>query len=329
MSSDFANSESKKTATGMATAPEVNKDVFVVHSRSGRLHEAIYNRLRTSAGGLGIALYDYGDWQWETPGAQDYKNYGTPGQMDPVLYSVRDPHPFCHETRKPDEDAVSQLWSDSRVVLILEAAGKPSEGMLAEMNFLKRYYGRRLWNPPIMVSVDFPQADPLYLHGLSIAFRFDAPDTLDEEEVSKQILALVLVCWLVHILRSFGTAGYFVLAEASAGNPIVRQIVETSPGHRDLDFRVLEEESRARGARETPPAEEDIAKYVGDRIAAISNESDREAMWNSKVPRAVSWLRKHRGEHDLIEAACVVADRFEDQWATAYERFRYAVGWPA
>jgi hypothetical protein len=140
------------------------------------------------------------------------------------------------------------------------------------------------------------------------------PDPFDEEDVSKQILALVLVSWLVHILRSFGPAGHFVLAEASTRNPIVRQIVETSPGHRDLDFRALEEESRTHAARinaqDTRPIE-DIAEHLRNRIVAIGNEWDREAIWNSKVPRAVSWLRKHRREHDLIEAGCVVADRFE------------------
>jgi hypothetical protein len=142
----------------MATAPEVKKDVFVVHSRSDRLHEAIYNRLSASAGELGIALYDYGDWQWETEGAPRYECYGTDkDELDPVLAHVGDPYPFRHKTWKPDATALSQLWFDSRVVLILEAEEKPSNGMLPEMNFLEGFYSSRQPNPPVMVSVDFPQ----------------------------------------------------------------------------------------------------------------------------------------------------------------------------
>jgi hypothetical protein len=141
-----------------------------------------------------------------------------------------------------------------------------------------------------------------------------------------------VVSWLVHTLRSFGPAGYFVLAEAAAHNPIVRQIVETSPGHRELDFQALENQSRTHAirnrAKETPPAR-DLAEHLRDRIMAINNEWDRAARGNSTVSRAVSWLRNHQPEHKLMEAGCVVADQFKRHWATAYERFRYAVVWPA
>jgi hypothetical protein len=302
------------------TTLEIEKSVFVIHSRSDRLHESLYKRLFDSAEKLHIALYDYPDWQWDREGIPRYENHGTADQLDPVLWRVRDPHPFRHETRKPDEAALRQLWFDSRVVIVFEGDGRPSEGMISEMNCLERLYSGSLQDPPILVSVAFPHADSRYLQGLPIAFRFSALDVDHEEDVANRILALVLPSWLVHLLRSFGPAGYFVLGEAAVCNPIVRQVVETSPGHRTLDFHALEVESRIRAihnpTQDTWP-EAEVAEIL-DRIVTISNEWDRAATWDSTVSSAMFWLRSHPSEHELMEGACLVADRFEDDWVTAW-----------
>lgn len=126
------------------TTLEIGKSVFVAHSRSDRLHESLYKRLFDSSEKLHIAVYDYPDWQWDREGIPRYENYGAADQPDPVLWQVRDLHPFRHETRKPDEAALRQLWFASRVVIVFEGNGCPGEGMISEMNFLERLYSGRL-----------------------------------------------------------------------------------------------------------------------------------------------------------------------------------------
>lgn len=314
------------TSTGL----EIKKCVFVVHSRGDGLHALLYDRLKAIAEPLQLALYEYGDWPWDREVAPRYENYGSADQLDPVLLHVHDPFPFRHQARKPDENALWELWRDASVVLVLEAEGRLSEGMRFEMNSLESFSGP---NPAILVSVALPDADARYLEGLPVAFRFNAPDVDDKEKLTNQILALVVVSRLGHLLRSFGPAGFFVLAEAAVGNPIVRQIVERSRGQRKLDFEALESESRARGVRmltqdTSTDTDAAIAEEILDRMVAVNNETDRVAMWESTVSRAVSWLRSHRSEHELMDAGCVVADWFENGWIAAYERFRYALLWP-
>lgn len=79
------------------------KDVFDVHSREDSRQWNLYRTLKQVGQGLGISLWDYPDWNWETLGTPEYYShsdldkldrFAADFELDPRLARIGYSHPY-------------------------------------------------------------------------------------------------------------------------------------------------------------------------------------------------------------------------------------------
>lgn len=175
------------------------KDVFFIHSRSAPPEYAVVDRTAQLLVGAGFSVWGYEDWEWEHE--TEELTYARSGKnLDMRRFIQGNPKPFKKyvQDEEVDTDTLESIFNSTKVVVVVNPTGRPTEGVRDEMQTL-RWMGtarRRVGLRFVLCQINTTEPDPLvtfidYVGTLQLAFS-DEPDD--------QSIADLVVLIVTHLL---------------------------------------------------------------------------------------------------------------------------------